>query len=123
MRRGWTAVALALLVAACGGGDPTGTDPVDDTVMLPETADFCSVFNGEYDEALRRAVPVGDPAFEERASAIVAWAEALATLAPEEIVDEARDNLSYHEALAAIESAAEFIPGSNAMHAWAVDNC
>jgi hypothetical protein len=106
---------LALFFAACGDDDIS--------VAIPEGATFCSIFDGEYREALENAVPVGDDAFGEATSEIVAWAEVLADLAPAEIADEAQDNLRYHEAQAAVESAAEFIPGSNAMHAWANERC
>jgi hypothetical protein len=123
MGRIWAATALVLLVAACGGDETAGVDAVDVTVAVPDGADFCSIFSGEYDEALGNAVPVTDEAFTERTAVIVVWAEALATLAPDEIADEAQDNLDYHRAQAAIESAAEFIPGSNAMHEWARSNC
>lgn len=123
MRRVWVAAALAFLVGACsdaGAGDAEATNP---TVEIPDDATFCSVFTGQYREALGNAVPVSDPAFVERTSEIVAWAQVLATLAPDEIADEAQDNLGYHRAQAAITSAADFIPGSNALHEWANGNC
>jgi hypothetical protein len=123
MSRMWVAAALVLLVAACSDSGTGDVEATDVTVAVPADATFCSVFTGEYREALSNAVPVTDPAFAERTAEIVAWAEVLAALAPDEITDEARDNLGYHRAQAATASAAEFIPGSNAMHEWANGNC
>jgi hypothetical protein len=123
MGRMWIAAALVLLVAACSDSGTADVEAMDVTVAVPGDATFCSVFTGEYREALSSAVPVTDPAFAERTAEIVAWAEVLAALAPDEITDEARDNLGYHRAQAAIASAAEYIPGSNAMHEWANANC
>ena len=110
-------LALALLVG-CSDSDGSGGG-----IDVPDDATFCSVFSGEYRQALDDAVPVTDDAFSERIGAIVAWAEVLVRLAPEELAGEAADNLKYHQAQAAVRSAADFIPGSNAMHAWANVNC
>ena len=123
MIRTCAAVALALVVASCGGDGATSGDVADPTVEVADGADFCSVFGGEYAEALGNAVPITDEAFEETTALIVAWAEALAALAPEAIAEEAQDNLRYHRAQAAKVSAAEFVAGSNAMHEWARGNC
>jgi len=123
MGRIWVAAVLALLVVACGGDEIADVGAAEITVAVPDGADFCSVFTGEYDAALGNAVPVTDEAFAERTAVIVVWAEVLVTFAPDEIAEEAQANLDYHRAQAAIESAAEFIPGSNAMHEWARSNC
>lgn len=119
MRRRLTASALicAALAASCGDGRSTTT------IEVPEGATFCSLYAGEYREALDAAVPVTDDGFTESSTLIAAWAEALAALAPPEIAGQAQDNYRYHLALAEIRSAADFIPGSNAMHEWARSNC
>ncbi len=116
MHRWIVLLALGLVAAACGGDD-SGVGSVD----IPEGATFCSVFEGQYRQAIDDAVPITDGRFDETIGEIVAWAEVLSDLAPAEIADEALDNLRYHEAQAQTASAAEFIPGSNAMHAWATD--
>lgn len=113
------AVVLGFVLAVALGG--CGDDGAE--IEVPEDATFCSVFSGEYRTAVNDAVPITDDRFGERTAAIVAWAEVLVDLAPPELASEAADNLSYHQAQAAVESAAEFIPGSNAMHAWANSNC
>jgi hypothetical protein len=109
-------IALMLGVGACA--DSTAV-----TIEVPEGATFCSVFQGEYAEALGAAVPVTDEGFNEAATLIVAWAEVLADLAPGGVAADAADNVRYHRAQADLRSAAEFIPGSNAMHAWSAANC
>jgi len=120
LRNSLTAVTLLmLLVLGACGDDDTSVASAD----VPEGATFCSVFEGEYRTALAEAVPITDDAFGERIGVIVAWAEALVELAPAELADDAADNLSMHQAQEAVQSAAEFIPGSNEMHAWANTNC
>ncbi len=100
-----------------------GDDDIAVAVEIPDGATFCSVFDGEYTSALDDAVPITDDGFGESTARIVAWAEVLLTLAPDEIITQAEDNLRLHEAHAAVKSASDFIPGSNEMHAWAWDNC
>ena len=117
MRRWLIGLVVGLVVAGCSAGDTTIT------IDVPEGATFCSVFDGAYSEALSHAVPITDDTFDEQIGEIVAWAGVLVDLAPAEISNEAGDNLKYHEAQAAVRSAADFIPGSNTMHAWARDNC
>jgi hypothetical protein len=107
----------ATLAVSCGGGQS------DTTIEMPAGATFCSVYAGEYQEALDSAVPVTDEGFAESSMLIAAWAEALVTLAPPEIAAQAQDNYRYHLAQAELKSAADFIPGSNAMHEWARSNC
>jgi hypothetical protein len=116
MQRSAIALIAALLVVTACGSDSIVIDVADD-------ATFCSVFDGEYRSALNAAVPITDAAFAERTGEIVAWAEVLVDLAPAEIASEATDNLEYHRAQAAVESAADHIPGSNAMHQWGNENC
>ncbi|NQV06338.1 hypothetical protein HQ535_07290 [bacterium] len=117
MRNWLMVVVVALLLAGCGDG---GTET---SIEVRENATFCSVFDGGYSTALSEAVPITDDSFNDRIGHIVAWAGVLVDLAPDEIASEAGDNLKYHEAQAAVESATDFIPGSNAMHAWAHDSC
>lgn len=114
-----TIVASCSFAVGCGGGSESSPPSLD----VPEGATFCSVFDGEYATALAASVPVTDPTFQERAQATLAWSEILRDLAPPEIADQAEDNVSYHRAQAALRSAADFIPGSNDMHAWAHANC
>ena len=102
-------------LTACGDDTPV--------IAVPSDASFCSVFAGEYQAALAAAVPVTEEGFAESASLLVTWAEVLVDLAPGEITDEAVDNLEYHRAQAAVQSASEFISGSNSMHEWARDQC
>lgn len=112
-------MVVGLALAGCAGDDRQTVGSVE----VPQGATFCSIFNGQYREALGNAVPITDEAFEETIGEIVAWADVLVPLAPEEIAEEASDNLRYHQAQAAVSSAAAFIPGSNAMHAWANEHC
>lgn len=93
------------------------------SVAVPDGATFCSVFLGEYRDALADAVPITDDGFAARIGAIVGWAIVLDDLAPAEIADPATDNLNMHRAQQAVQSAADFIPGSNQMHAWANTDC
>ena len=109
--------ALALVAGACSGaGDAV-------VVSVPADATFCSVFDGEYRTALQAAVPITDPSFDERAGEIVAWAEVLADLAPEDVAEFATDNVAYHRAQAEKRTAAPFIAGSNALHEFANASC
>ena len=119
VRRLGVVVIVGLLVLASCGDDDVETA----AVQVPDGATFCSVFDGDYSEALNDAVPITDEGFAESTARIVAWAEVLLALAPGEITAQAEDNLEYHQAQAAVKSAADFIPGSNEMHAWARDNC
>ncbi len=119
MRVPISVLALSVAAAACGGGDSSGPA----AVTPPPGATFCSVFTGEYADALADAVPITDDGFEASIGEIVAWAAVLTELAPAEISSQAADNLAMHRAQAAVKSAAEFIPGSNEMHAWANENC
>ena len=112
-------LVVLLVATSCGG---SGAEPAP-TIAVAADATFCSIFEGEYQDALSAAVPASDDGFEASAQSIVAWAAALRDRAPAEISDLANDNLRYHEAQAAIKSASEFIPGSNAMHEWARANC
>lgn len=108
---------LALVAGACSGaGDAV-------VVSVPADATFCSVFDGEYRTALQAAVPITDPSFDERAGEIVAWAEVLADLAPEDVAEFATDNVAYHRAQAEKRTAAPFIAGSNALHEFANASC
>lgn len=118
-RRLGTLLIVALLFLAACGDDDTATVSVE----VPDGATFCSVFLDQYEAAVDDAVPITDDAFDERIARIVAWADVLRSLAPDEIAAQAEDNLRYHEAQAAVRSASDFIPGSNDMHAWAWDNC
>lgn len=104
-----------LLAGGCGDD---GT-----AIEVAEDATFCSVFAGQYRQALDAAVPITDEGFSTATDELAAWAQVLVDLAPSEIEAEAQDNLQMHLAQAEVESAAEFIPGSNAMHAWANTNC
>ena len=112
-------VAVALLAGACGDDSSDATA----AVFAPEGATFCSVFLGEYRDAVESSVPGTDDGHEEAVANIAAWAEVLRDLAPAEIGDLAQDNLSMHEAQRDRVSAADFISGSNQMHAWAFSNC
>lgn len=111
---------VALVATGCGSGADVGSRS---EATPPEGATFCSVFHDQYREALADAVPITDDAFSESTAEIVVWAEVLASLAPQEIAAEAADNVRYHRAQAEVSSASDFIPGSNAMHAWANENC
>jgi hypothetical protein len=114
--RSITALLLtASVLPACGDDAPV--------IAVPSDATFCSVFDGQYRDALAAAVPVTDSGFGESTALLVAWAEVLVDLAPGAIAAEAADNLEYHRAHAAVESASAFITGSNAMHQWANQNC
>lgn len=115
----WLWAAILVVASGCGGGDSSPSVAVD----IPANATFCSVFTGEYRTALANAVPITDAGFEEQSATISAWARVLRDLAPTEIAELADDNLKYHEAQANVESAADFIPGSNEMHTWANANC
>ena len=116
MRRQLAAVVvLGLVVAACGGDDSEGV-----SVDIPEGATFCSVFNGEYRQALVTS-PVADPSAAER---LVSWAEVLAALAPAEIVSEANDNARYSRDIAdGVSPDDSVVAGSVAFHEWAGGNC
>jgi hypothetical protein len=116
LRLGGLILVTAMAAPACGGGDSVA-------VAIPDDATFCSVFLGEYTAALSDAAPATDDGFGAASGRITAWAEALVSLAPGEIGDQAKDNLLYHQAQAELRSAAEFIPGSIEMHAWANANC
>ena len=116
LRLGVLVLLAALAATACAGAESVA-------VEIPDDATFCSVFLGEYTAALSDAVPVTDGGFDAASSRVAAWAEILASLAPAEIGDQANDNLRYHRAQAELRSAADFIPGSNEMHAWAAANC
>ena len=116
MTRLGSLVLVALAFSACGDAESV-------SVEVPDDATFCSVFFGEYEAALDDAVPITDDGFGGATARIVAWAEVLVSLAPAEIGAQADDNLRYHRAQAELRSAAEFIPGSNEMHAWADANC
>jgi ABC-type glycerol-3-phosphate transport system substrate-binding protein len=111
------ALVVVAVLAACSG---TGSSS---DVTAPEGATFCSVFEGEYQTALSNAVPVTDDAFDERADELVVWAEILSELAPDDLAAEADDNVGYHRAQREGRSAADFVAGSNALHAYARANC
>jgi len=111
-------VMAVSVLTACGDDDQAVVD-----VQAPEGATFCSVYEGEYQTARDGAVPITESGFAEAGAEIVAWARVLASLAPAEITDLAAANLGYHEAQLAVQSASDFIPGSNDMHAWARANC
>ena len=112
-------IVVGLLVLTSCGDDDSATVAVE----VPDGATFCSVFLDQYKAALGNAVPITDDAFDDRIGQIVAWAEVLLDLAPDEMATQAEDNLEYHLAQAAVKSASDFIPGSNEMHAWANTNC
>lgn len=113
-------LVVVLVAGACG--DDSGRAPTV-TAQVRAGAAFCSVYAIEYKGALNAAVPATHPGFDEAAQAIVAWANVLDDLALPEVVAQAKDNVRYHQAQADKVSAADFIPGSNAMHAWAAENC
>lgn len=113
--------AVSLLMTGCGDGDSSASESV--SVDVPTGSTFCSVFNGEYGNALSNAVPATESGFQESADTITTWARVLQDLAPTEIAALADDNTRYHEAQAQKKSASAFIPGSNEMHNWARGNC
>lgn len=116
LRRVSTAAVVVgtLLLGACGGGgDDAGS------VSVPEGATFCSVFTGEYRDALM-ASPVAD---ESAPSELLTWAEVLVALAPDEVADAARDNLRFIEAFTSGASPDEFSDGSYEFHEWGGAHC
>ena len=115
-------LAGVLMFFAASCGDDSGGDAAP-TIDVPSDATFCSVFLGGYQSALDDAVPATDSGFDESAATITAWAEALRDLAPAEIAAEAEANVGYHQAQQDKQSASDFIPGSNDMHAWAYSSC
>lgn len=124
-RRLCSVLIVVVSAAGCGGSDtPDTTSPTTGPALaVPENATFCSVFDDQYAAALAAAVPATDSAFEQQSELIVAWAEVLRDLASDEVALLAGDNVAYHQAQADLRSAADFIPGSNEMHAWARSNC
>lgn len=104
---------VMLLTVACGGDDDAGS------VSVPEGATFCSVFTGEYRDALT-ASPVAD---ESAASELAKWAEVLVVLAPAEIAEAARDNLEFIKAFTSGDSPEEFADGSFEFNEWAGSTC
>lgn len=116
MHRCAAVLMIALGFAAVSCGDDDAGSGVD----IPESATFCSVFTGEWRDAIN-ASPVADPTALERAAH---WSEVLAALAPDEIATEARDHARYARGLAegATPSEAQQA-GSRAFIEWAGDNC
>ncbi len=121
------AVSGALLLGGCGddesSSDASGDSGGSGGVEIPEGATFCSVFDGEYAEALSNAVPATDDGFQDAADAITEWAMVLQQLAPADVADLAQANVDYHRAQANMESASDFIPQSNEFATWARGNC
>jgi len=117
MRRQAAAVVivLGLVVASCGGGDDAGGG-----VDIPEGATFCSVFTGEWSDAVN-ASPVADPNAPERAAY---WSEVLAALAPDEIAVEAQHHARYVRDLAdGRTSLGATLTGSSAFIEFAGETC
>ena len=115
--RAWVMVLLfmGLALSGCNGGDDT-----EDSVDIPEGATFCSVYNGEYRQALNVS-PVADPT---AAATVASWAEVLAALAPSEIASAAEDNAQYAKDVAGGVSPSDSVTsGSVAFHDWTEGNC
>jgi hypothetical protein len=106
-------VAGTLMLGACGGGADS------DSVAVPEGATFCSVFTGEYRDALMTS-PLAD---ESAGPELLKWAEVLVELAPDEIADEAADNVRFIEAFTSGASPDEFADGSFEFNEWGGANC
>jgi hypothetical protein len=102
------------MVASCGGENDAGG------IDIPEGATFCSVFTGEWRDALTVS-PVADPSAPER---VVYWSEVLAALAPDEIAAEAQHLTRYARDIAEGATPSEAtLSGSDAFFEWADDNC
>lgn len=108
-------LALGLATASCGGGGDA-----EGEVDIPAGATFCSVFTGEWRDALNTS-PVADPDAPER---LVYWSEVLAALAPDEIAAEAEHNAQYARDLAGGAASSEATrAGSRALVEWAGEEC
>jgi hypothetical protein len=107
-------IVLGFVVVSCGGDDARGG------VDIPEGATFCSVFTGEWRDAVN-ASPVVDPDAPERAAH---RSEVLAALAPDEIAVEAQHHARYARDLAnGATSSGDTLTGSGAFIEWAGENC
>jgi hypothetical protein len=126
------AVITALATAACGGADDTTStaDPIvtesarDETAVdVPEGATLCGVYTDEYQVLLDSPTPFGEDGWEDEAQELLRLAAVLEQLAPDEQAANAEANVGYFQALADVESASEFIEGSNAFNLFLIETC
>lgn len=106
-------------VAACGDDDDGAAGPAS----VPEGATLCGVANDDYFPILDSPTPFGEEGWEAEAAELVRLAQILEQLAPADQAANAADNVGYFEALAAVESASEFVPGSNEFTAYLRTTC
>lgn len=107
-------------LAACGGDDD---DAAGGPVVVPDGATLCGTFNDDYFPILTSPTAFGEDGWEDEAAELVRLSQILEQLAPADQADNAAANVDYFEALAAVESASAFVPGSNAFNEFLVGTC
>ena len=120
-------IVAALITGACGGSDESSSDSAGTDappgVEVPDGATLCGTYADEYKVILDGPTVFGEDGWDAEAQELVRLATILQQLAPADQAANAAANVGYFQALADVESAGEFVDGSNAFNFFLIEDC